>query len=197
MDLGGLTEKLSKDSKITSNIQKKPVQKVILGHNCSLYEGTITTTTYSEHEALGEKHEIVINQTQAIKAYVAEDMVAPEAMKKLIPGFEVDGMVLQWRIKSIIGAEGDHDSGHYAEFDVTELIPRQVEDIEFDIPKGIQTIKMDIPDEVNGVGDVENMLKFAAELEKYMKELEKRKVGAENSMKTTGVHYKTEGEWDF
>lgn len=197
MDYGKVLNDHKATTKTTGNIEKKPVQKIILGHNCSLYEGTITTETSYEYEVLGEKNSDVINQTQEIKAYVAEDIVAPEAMRELIPGFKVNGIVLQWRIKLITGSEGSHNTGAYMEHDVIAINPRQVGDDEFKIPSDVEILKVDIATDTNSLSDIGDLLKQSNKIEKFNKELEKRKVGAEKSLKTTGVHYQTEGEWDF
>ena len=128
-------------------------------------------------------------------------------MNMLIPGFECKGMPLQWRIKTVIGTGDSQDSGSYSEYDVTQITPCQISDKEFGNPIGIEILKMDYSNLMSGMtttDDLSNILnslektkKEGNKLELWNKEFAKRKVGAESSRKTTGVHYKTEGEWDF
>lgn len=207
MDFSDIMKKSDKPIVKKNTVSKKSERKMILGHDCVLYEGQVTLVTVSEFEFMGEKSTIEIVTTEEIKCYVAEDIIAPKVMNMLIPGFECKGMPLQWRIKSVTGTGDSHDSGSYSEYDVTKITPCQISDKEFDNPKGIEFLKMDYSNLMSGMNttdDISDLLdsvkkvkKEGNKMELWNQEHAKRKVGAENSRKTTGVHYKTEGEWDF
>ena len=207
MDFSDIMKKSDKQIVKNNTVSKKSERKKILGHDCVLYEGKIVLAYISEYEVMGEKSTIEVVSTEEIKCYVAEDIIAPEAMNISIPGFKCKGMPLQWRIKTIVGTGDSHDSGSYSEHDVIKITPCQISDKEFDIPKGMEILKMDYSNLMAGMNttdDISDMLdsikklkKEGNKLELWNQEYAKRKVGAENSRKTTGVHYKTEGEWDF
>lgn len=207
MDYSDIMKKSDKPIVKNNTVSKKSERKMILGHDCVLYEGKIVLAYISEFEVMGEKSTIEVVNTEEIKCYVAEDIIAPKAMNMLIPGFECKGMPLQWRIKTVIGTGDSQDSGSYSEYDVTQITPCQISDKEFGNPIGIEILKMDYSNLMSGMtttDDLSNILnslektkKEGNKLELWNKEFAKRKVGAESSRKTTGVHYKTEGEWDF
>lgn len=149
----------------------------LLGHTCSLFEGRIV-------RVMGG-----MDQTYDVKTLTADDIVAPAAMPYNLFGLEVKNLPLKWIYK--------YDGGHvgfgvgelsiYYEADVVEVKPREVADDEFTVPADykISTKSMNALSLMKYYGGVR-------------KEMEKKGIkGADNSQKTTGVHYKTDGEWGF
>lgn len=153
--------------------------KEVLGQNCPLYAGKIV-------RSMGG-----MEQTYDVKAWVSEDLAASEGYKWNLYGLDIPGIALKWVMKY----DGGHISfanvgelSYYIEADVVKITPRQVADEEFNIPGGY-SIKP---------GGSSDAFKMMAYYKSVKKELEKRGIkGGENNQKTTGVHYKTDGEWDF
>ena len=153
--------------------------KNILGLNCPFYEGTVA-------RKMGG-----MDQSYDVKAWVSDDLTAPAGYNWNLYGLDVPGIALKWATK--------YDGGHvsvmsvgelsfYIEADVVEVIPRPVDDEEFNIPEGYK-IKS---------GGTSNVFKMLGYYKSVKKELIKRGIkGGDNSQKTTGVHFKTDGEWDF
>ena len=75
----------------------------------------------------------------------------------------------------------------YYESDVTSITPRKVEDSEFVIPSDYKISK--------GAKNAFALMKYFKGIKKQLVQHEIK--GESNDKKTTGVHYKTNGEWDF
>lgn len=169
----------SKAPVTTNTYSKKEEAKNILEQNCPLYAGQIV-------RKMGG-----MDQTYDIKTWVSDKLIAPEGYKWNLYGLDVPGIALKWAMKY----DGGHISimsvgelSYYIEADVVEITPRTVSDEEFNIPEGYN-IK---------TGGTSNALKIMGYYKSVKKELVKRGIkGGDNSQKTTGVHYKTDGEWDF
>ena len=125
-----------------------------------------------------------MEQKYEVKAYVS-DIKAPVGYKWFMYCLDTPGIALKYSYK--------YDGGHisignvgelsiYYESDVTSITPRKVEDSEFVIPSDYKI--------------------FKGALVKYFEDVKKELVklgvkGESKDKKTTGVHYKTNGEWDF
>lgn len=149
----------------------------ILGHQCVVNEGRIL-------RVMGG-----MDQTYDAKAYTAEDLVAPSGLYFALMGLELKNVPLKWLWK--------YDGGHvgfgvgelsmYQECDVVEIIPREVKDEEFALPTDYSITKK----AMNAFA----LMKYYSGVRKQMEAAGIK--GGENSEKTTGVHFKTEGEWGF
>ncbi len=149
----------------------------ILGHKCAVYQGEM-------------ERDMSMIQKYEIKAHVATDIPISKGYSYGIQGLDVPGMPLKWIFKYDGGhvGMGVGELSYYIETDITEIIPRTVEDSEFEIPAEYKIQKY------NGRNPMSLM--------KYYKGIKKVLVktgikGGENQEKTTGVHYKTNDEWDF
>lgn len=132
-----------------------------------------------------------LSQSYDVKAWVSNELGASEGYKWNLYGLDIPGIALKWAMK--------YDGGHvsvmsvgelsfYIEADVVEIKPRTVSDDEFNIPADYK-IK---------TGGSSNAFKMLGYYKAVKKELVKRGIkGGDNSQKTTGVHYKTDEEWDF
>lgn len=152
-------------------------KKNILDKECVLYQGDINR----EMGGMEQKYEV--------KAYVS-DIAAPAGFKWSLFCLDLPGIALKYSYK--------YDGGHisvmnvgelsmYYEADVTKITPREVADDEFTIPADYK---------------ISTNAKNAFSLMKYYKGIKNQLVklgikGESNDKKTTGVHYKTDGEWDF
>lgn len=143
--------------------------------NCKLYEGDIN------HSMEG-----VMDTKCHVKAYVS-DLPAPAGLKCAFYGLDVPGVPTQFVMKY----DGGHVStmsigelSYYIEMNVRKITPRQVSDDEFIVPSNYKiTNKL-----------IASMKYFNG----IKKELEKRGVkGGDKSENSTGVHYKTDEEWDY
>jgi len=158
---------------------KKEESKSILEQNCPLYAGQLV------REMGG------MDQTYDIKTWVSDKLAAPNGYKWNLFGLNIPGIALKWAMKY----DGGHISimnvgelSYYIEADVTEITPRSVSDEEFNIPEGYN-IKS---------GGTSSPLKLMGYYKSVKKELVKRGIkGGDNNQKTTGVHFKTDEEWDF
>ena len=157
--------------------EKTDTQKNILDKDCALYQGDIN------HNAGG------MEQKYSVKAYVS-DITAPAGYPWSLYGLQIPGIALKWTQKY----DGGHVSimsvgelSYYIEADVTEIKPREVSDDEFTIPADYKISK--------GSSNAFALLKYFRGVKK---QLEKAGIkGGDNSQKTTGVHFKTDDEWDF
>lgn len=128
-------------------------------------------------------------QNYHVKAYVS-DTPAPAGLKCAFYGLDVPGVLT----KCIIKYDGGHVStmsigemSFYIEMDVTKITARQVSDDEFNVPSDYKISKSS-----------NNAFALMKYYKGIKKELEKRGVkGGDKSQKSTGVHYKTDGEWDI
>lgn len=147
-------------------------KKNILDKECVLYQGDVNRKI------------VGMEQKSEVKAYVS-DIKAPAGYKWSMSCLDTPGIALKYSYK--------YDGGHfsagnigeismYYESDVTSITPRKVEDSEFVIPSDYKI--------------------FKGALVKYFEDVKKELVklgvkGESKDKKTTGVHYKTNGEWDF
>ena len=153
--------------------------KNILGQDCPLYAGKITRNMGG------------MSQSYDVKAWVSNEMGASGGYKWNLYGLDIPGIALKWAMKY----DGGHVSvmsvgelSYYIEADVVEIKPRTVSDDEFNIPADYK-IK---------TGGSSNAFKMLGYYKAVKKELVKRGIkGGDNSQKTTGVHFKTDEEWDF
>lgn len=167
----------SKAELIKNTFAETSTVQTILDKKCKLYEGDI------DHKMGG------MDQKYHVKAYVS-DLIAPNGFKFAFYGLNTHGIPMKCAMK--------YDGGHvsvmsigelsiYVEMDVTKIISREVSDDEFAVPANYKIS----PNSTNA---------FA--LMKYYKSVKKELVklgikGGAKSEKSTGVHYKTDGEWDF
>lgn len=168
----GMTSPLS-----TNTFAATSTTKDILDTSCKMYEGDINHT-------MGGMY-----QNYHVKAYVS-DTPAPAGLKCAFYGLDVPGVLT----KCIIKYDGGHVStmsigemSFYIEMDVTKITARQVSDDEFNVPSDYKISKSS-----------NNAFALMKYYKGIKKELEKRGVkGGDKSQKSTGVHYKTDGEWDI
>lgn len=162
-------------SEITEyNFQKTDTLDIIGGKKCNLYKGIIKRTCSG----------FEINIT--VEAYLSEE-VAPTGYAWNVWGLHMPNIAMKWIIK--------YDGGHignvgelslYVEADVTNIQPRNVSDKEFEIPTDYKIRK---------AGDPLVMLKYYKGIKKHLERLGIK--GCDKSQKSTEVHYKTIGEWDY
>ena len=161
----------------TNTFAKTETKKTILDKSCQLYEGRFV------REMGG------MDQTYDLKAYVS-DIPAPSGYLWNLWGLDVPGIALKWIQK--------YDGGHvsvmsvgelsfYIEADVTEIKPRPVSDDEFTIPADYKIS--------TGAKNAFALLKYYGAVKKQL--VAKGIKGGDNSQKKSGVHYKTNDEWDF
>lgn len=149
--------------------------KEILGMNCKLYEGDIN------HSMEG-----VMDTKCHVKAYVS-DLPAPAGLKCAFYGLDVPGVPTQFVMKY----DGGHVStmsigelSYYIEMNVTKITPRQVSDDEFIVPSNYKITN--------------KLIASFKYFKSIKKELEKRGVKEfDKNENSTGVHYKTDEEWDY
>lgn len=164
---------------VTNTFAKTEEAKNIMDQDCPLYAGQIVRDMGG------------MNQTYDVKAWVNESLVAPAGYKWNLYGLDIPAIALKW----VMRYDGGHISmanvgelSYYIEADVTSITPRPVDDSEFDIPAGYKI-------KAGGSSDAFKMMSY---YNGVRKELVKRGIkGGDNSQKTSGVHYKTDGEWDF
>lgn len=152
-------------------------KKNIMDKECTLYQGDINRNM----GGMEQKYEV--------KAYVS-DIMAPAGYKWLLFCLDTPGIALKYSYK--------YDGGHvsimnvgelsfYYEADVTKIMPREVADDEFNIPADYRVSK--------GAKNAFALVKYMKGVKKQLEKLGIK--GESNDKKTTGVHYKTDDEWDF
>lgn len=163
----------------TYTFEKTNETKEMLGETCPLYSGRIVRDMGG------------MDQTYDLKAWLSPKWKAPGGYNWDIFGLDIPNIALKWAYK--------YDGGHvsmmsvgelsgYVEADVVKITPREVADDEFDIP-------VDYKIQTGGTSNAFKMLNYYKSVKK---ELIKRGVkGGDNSQKSSGVHYKTDSEWDF
>lgn len=143
---------------------------------CSLYQGNI------KHSYGGMDLNVMLH------AYLS-DIVAPEGYTWSLWGLQLPNIAMKWIMKydgGHVSALGTGEISFYMEADVINVQPRKVSDDEFEIPSDYKIVK---------AGNPFSMMKYYKNIKS---ELEKAGIkGGDNSQKSTGVHYKTDGEWDF
>lgn len=164
-------------SHVKSNtFTKKEKTAIILGHECALYEGCMV-------------RDMSMDQTYDIKAYVSSDIPASSGYNYNIYGLDIPNIALKWILK--------YDGGHvgfgvgelsfYIEADVIEIKPRTVDNDEFVVP-GDYKISKSSSNPMALMNYYKGVKKALVKLGIKAKDLDQ---------KTSGVHYKTDGQWDF
>ena len=164
----------------SNNIESQLVlikKSELLGQQCSLSEGRIVRTMGG------------MDQTYDVKTLTADNIPAPQVFPYNLLGLEVKNLPLKWIYK--------YDGGHvgfgvgelsiYYEADVIEINPRAVNDDEFVIPADYNITKKSM--------NAFSLMKYYSGVKKQLVKMGIK--GGDNSQKTSGVHYKTEGEWGF
>ncbi len=157
---------------------KNNTGKEIMGEKCFLYQGSINHMIGSSTE-----------QKYDVKAYVS-DIIVPKGYNLSLYGLQIPGIAMKWIIK--------YDGGHvnvlnigelsfYIEADVVEVKPRSVSDDEFIIPSDYKIYR--------GSSNPFTLIKYYKGIKKQLEKLGVK--GGDRSQKTSGVHFKTNGEWDF
>lgn len=163
----------------SNTFSKTDSTKTILGHECNLYSGTMV-------------RDMSMLQTYDIWAYVASDIPAPAAYNYHIWGMDVPNIALKWIFKYDGGHVGIMNVGElssYIEADVIEINPKEVDDQEFVVPETY---------EIAPTKKSQNAFALMKYYKGVRQQLEKLGIkGGEQSEKTSGIHYKTDGEWDF
>ena len=130
-----------------------------------------------------------MEQKYSVKAYIS-DIIAPEGYKWHLFCLDTPGIALKYSYK--------YDGGHisianvgelsiYYEADVTNITRRNVADEEFNIPNDYKISK--------GAKNAFALMKYYKGIKKQLEKLGIK--GESNDKKTTGVHYKTDDEWNF
>lgn len=161
----------------SNSFGKTETTKALLGKSCTLYEGTMV-------------RDVTMINTYDIKAYVADSIVAPSGYKYHNQGMDIPNIALYWAFKydgGHVGVFGVGELSFYIEADVTEIIPRVVNDDEFSVPSDYKISTK----AKNGFA----IMKYYNGVKKQLESLGIK--GGEKNEKQSGVHYKTEGEWDF
>lgn len=185
---------------IRNSFGKRSTVQTILGHPCTLYQGQIICKNISsiENTISKKNEEIAIIYRYDIKAYLADDMPAPSCYKgefltgscsSLMPNVPLKIIVRKAQLKDNYQVSNYPTS--YYEYDAVEITSRVVGDEEFDIPD-YDYFTEPMPENLNLI----KVVKWMRKIKKWQKMVEKY-TKLDESAKTTGVHYKTDGEWEF
>lgn len=153
----------------------KDKTKEFCGANCSLYSGKMSRNTLGRIGVV--KGEFWIDKTVKM----------PELYKIINYGVECDDrLIYAYSYNSNQGhVKGSGEVSTYIEMNVIKVIPRTVSDSEFEIPASKKFN--------NGYS-----MKALKAQKDIAKQLTKIGIKAlDEDMKTTGVHFKTEDEWNF
>lgn len=166
-------------NKLVSNTYAKTSKKeTINGNECTLYEGDII------HDAGS------MSQKYSMHAYCT-DIKAPYGYRYHMWGAPVDKIASKWILKydgGSVAMLGIGELSFYMEGDVISVNPRAVSDSEFTVPSDIKVSS----------GSLTNVFKLMGFFKGIKKALEKAGIkGGDKDAKTTGVHFKTQDEWDF
>ena len=163
---------------LSNSFARTEVADSLLGQKCILWEGDVV------HEMGGK------TQKYSCHAYCT-DIKAPASYPVHLYGMPLETIAAKWIIKYDGGHENVMNAGemsYYAEGDVISITPRPVSDDEFAIPSGYKIAK----------GDLRNVMKMMQYYNGVKKALEKAGIkGEDKTAKSTGVHYKTQEEWDY
>lgn len=195
---------LPKTTIIKNSFDKKSTKHTILGIPCTLYEGEIickenVNMNYNFLGAGGDDKPFEMIYKYEVKAYLADSLVSPSCFNA---EFLECGSVLTTLPLKLIVRKSHLDENYqvnnrfgttYYEYDAAEITPRVVDYNEFDIPQGYDMFTTPMPTE----GSIFKLIKWSRKFMKYQKILEKSNPTYDDSKKTTGVHYKTGGEWQF
>ena len=190
---------------IRNSFAKRSTVQTILGHPCTLYDGQIICKdiSFNGDDLSKNNEEYAVIYRYDVKAYLADDMLAPSCYKgefmtgsfsSLMPNVPLKIIVRQTQLNDKYQV-GNHSTSYY-EYDAVEITPRVVGDEEFDIPDyDYFTEPMPDTDDMN-FSKIFKLIKFMKRLKKWQKTVEKY-TKLDESAKTTGIHYKTDGEWEF
>ena len=192
IDNGGFVSTVN----ISSNFAKTDDTKILLGHNCVLYQGNIDVKNSSDAFDMTVSHNI--------KAYFADDIVAPKSYKFITNGLDSPNIALSLAWKSGgLHLDKVGEGSTYIEMTVLEIKPYKVSDDEFSIPSGYKMIKYE-KNEFNSKSlkqmkaQIKNMnlyLNYYKDIKKKLEEL--GIINGDRREINSSVNYKTEGEWDF
>lgn len=166
-------------AELTANTFAKTEQTTtLLDNECTLWQGDIV------HNMGG------MSQKYSCHAYCT-DIQAPSAYPIHLSGMPLNYIAAKWIMKydgGNVGALGVGELSFYQEGDVTSITPRSVSDEEFVLPAAYKITK----------GSIKSPFKMMNYYKGVKKALEKAGIkGADKSAKSTGVHFKTQEEWDF
>lgn len=150
----------------------------ILDKECTLWQGDVI------HNMGG------MSQKYACHAYCT-DIPVPYAYQIHLLGMPLQTLATKWIVKydgGSVAVMGVGELSYYQEGDVTSITPRAVSDAEFVLPASYKITK----------GSIKNVFAMVAYYKGVKKALEKAGIkGDDKSAKSTGVHFKTQDEWDF
>lgn len=155
---------------------KTDKKETIKGENCTLYQGNI------KHSYGGMDLNVMM------QAYLS-DTAAPSGYTWSLWGLQMPNIAMKWVMKydgGHVSALGTGEISFYMEADITNVQRRAVSDEEFAIPSDYKIVK---------AGNPFSMMKYYKDIKKQLEKLGIK--GGDNSQKTSGVHYKTDDEWDF
>lgn len=166
-------------AELTKNSFARTEQKdTLMGRECILWSGDVV------HNMGGKL------QTYSCHAYCS-DIKAPAAYTIHLYGMPLETIATKWIMKY----DGGHEStmrvgelSYYIEGDVTSITPRPVSDEEFRLPASYRITK----------GSIRTVFAMLDYYKGVKKALEKAGIkGEDKTAKSTGVHFKTQEEWDF
>lgn len=166
-------------AELTFNSFAKTTQTdTIMGRECVLWIGDVV------HEMGGKL------QKYSCHAYCS-DIKVPYAYTIHLLGMPLESIATKWIIKYDGGHEstmGVGELSYYMEGDVTSITPRPVSDDELCVPSNYKITK----------GSIKTAMSMMKYYNGVKKSLEKAGIKGENhTAKTTGVHFKTQEEWDY
>ncbi len=166
-------------AKLTENTFAETDQTLtILDKECKLWQGDIV------HNMGGRA------QKYSCHAYCS-DIKAPSGYPLHLYGMPLNTIATKWIMKydgGNVGMMGVGELSYYQEGDVISITPRAVSDEEFVLPSSYKITK----------GSLRSTLKMLNYYKGVKKALEKAGIkGKDKTAKSTGVHFKTQEEWDF
>lgn len=166
-------------AKLTENTFKETEQVLtILNKECKLWQGDIV------HDMGG------MAQRYSCHAYCS-DIKASSGYPLHLFGMPLSTIATKWIMKydgGNVGMMGVGELSFYQEGDVVSITPRSVSDEEFALPTNYKIAK----------GSIKSVFKMMNYYKGVKKALEKAGIkGNDKSAKSTGVHFKTQEEWDF
>ena len=180
---------------VSNNFAKTEESKNLLGHNCVLYKGNIDLDYTSSIQDFTASYNI--------KAFFADDIVAPKSYKFITFGLDSPNIALSLAVKQG-GLYYDTlgEGSQYREMTVLEIKPYKVNDEEFSIPSGYKIIKHEqFNPDASGkqmkaqLKNIELELNYYKDIKKKLEEL--GIINGDRREINSSVNYKTEGEWDF
>ena len=181
--------------------KKKESTQTILNHPCTLYEGHIKGENFKRYTVPIFNQVITIDATTTIKgnvkAYESNNIIAPTCCKALFQGVDVKNVPLKLILKIDKATTNSSSSqvvsqSTYLEFDAVQVTPRIIDDNEFEVPFTYDIFAEKLNWEYFSSSNMKALKRFR----KFSDEFEKHKA-ADDSQKSTGVHYRTGEEWNF